>query len=191
MKKIISLGLLASALSLTACGTGVVVASATAGGSIVYDHRDFSTQIDDKTIVYKVKQQYVNNKAIMNDAHISVTSFNHVVLLVGQAPNAGVRSEAVKIAQSTPKVRRVFNRIKIAPHATIKQATNDTWITTKVKADMLAEKGLQSTQIKVVTEKRTTYLMGLVSRKQAGIATNVARHVSGVNKVVKLFEYTH
>jgi len=180
-----------STLMFTACAPGIFVAGAAAGGAVIYDHRDFATQMDDHNIVYQIKQRFADNDQLIKDSHISVSSFNHVVLLVGETPTPALRRKANRIANNTPKVRRVFNRITVAPHPSIKQAANDSWLTTKIKTAMLAEKGLHSTQIKVVTEKRTAYLMGLVSRKQADIATNVTRHVAGVNRVVKLFEYTH
>jgi osmotically-inducible protein OsmY len=70
------------------------------------------------------------------------------------------------------------------------QRSKDTWITTKVKANMLAEKNLNSGQIKVVTEDGAVYLMGIVTKHQSRVASDVARRVTGVKRVVTLFEYT-
>ncbi|WP_304985560.1 BON domain-containing protein [Coxiella-like endosymbiont] len=54
---------------------------------------------------------------------------------------------------------------------------------------MLGKSGLHSSNLKVVAENKVVYLMGMVSPKQAAMAADVARRISGVEKVVKVFEY--
>jgi osmotically-inducible protein OsmY len=50
-------------------------------------------------------------------------------------------------------------------------------------------KGVSANNVKVVTERRIVYLMGILNREEAGLATEAARATSGVEKVVRLFEY--
>ncbi len=177
-------------LSLTACLPAAFVAGAAASGAVVTDGRDMKTQLNDKTIAHHVRTALHLNKHLDKDTIISVSTFNRVVLLTGRAPNAELRELASKIAYSVKKVKRVHNEIIIGDNTSFKEAAQDTWLTTKIKSSLLAERGLNSAQIKVVTDNSTAYLMGLVSRDQADLATNVTRHVPGVDKVVKLFEYT-
>lgn len=120
-------------------------------------------------------------------SRIGVSCFNQDVLLVGQTPIASLRVIAEKIAQGTDNVRRVYNQVVIAAPISLKEQSNDAWITSQVRARMLAEKGLESGFIRVVTEDRVVYLMGVVTPDQAALAVNVARQISGVRKVVKIF----
>ncbi len=188
MKKLFTI--LVCCLSLTACLPTAFVAGAAASGAVVTDGRDMKTQLDDKTIAHRVRTALHLNKHIDEDTIISVSTFNRVVLLTGTAPNTELRELASKLAYSVKKVKRVHNEIVIGDNSSFKDAASDTWLTTKIKSSLLAERGLNSAQIKVVTNNSVAYLLGLVSRDQADLATNVARHVPGVVKVVKLFEYT-
>ena len=171
---------------LTSC-VAVVVAGA-AGSMVVYDRRSIAMIESDARIFYLV------NKAIVSDprfrsSHIVVSSFNQVVLLVGQTPAASLRVVAEKVARNTPNVRRVYDEISVAGPSSFATRSKDTWITSEVRSRMLTRKGLESGSIRIVTENGIVYLMGIATHEQANLAVAVARHVNGVNKVVKDFQY--
>lgn len=177
-------------LSLSACMSGAVIGStAVAGSVILFDKRSTTTMVEDHNITQQIGTKIAEDKTLQNNSHISVAAFNHLVLLTGQAPSVHARNNALKYAQQTKNVKRVYNEIRIGKPTTALTRTNDTWLTTKVKTNMLTTDGLRSGQITVVTEDATVYLMGLVNHLQADMATDVARQVTGVKKVVKLFEY--
>lgn len=184
--------LLALTFTLQACVPAAFVVGATAGGAVVYDNRGMKTIMqDNKTAL--TAQDKINADPQLNNkqTHISVTTFNGILLLVGQAPTPEQRQRAYEIAMSMKNVKRVYNQITIAQPIPMSTRSHDTWITTKVKTMMLAEPGLRSTQIKVLTEDGVVYLMGVVSHTQGNLAAKVASKASGVKKVVKLFEYTN
>lgn len=189
LKKITSILLLS--ISLSACLPAALVVSATVGGAIIYDNRSVSTMVADKNIAHQIRYKIDNVKALRTQTHIVITSFNRVVLMVGQAPTPELREKAFNLAQSVPGTRRLYNEIVISAPTPEKQRVEDGWITTKAKTELLATKGLHSTQMKVLTENGTVYLLGLVTETQGHMAANVVRRVSGVKKVVKLFEYLH
>ena len=170
---------------LTGC---IAVVVAGAAGMVVYDRRSVSMIESDARIFYVV------NKTIMSDprfrnSHIVVSSFNQVVLLVGQTSAASLRTVAEKIARTTPNVERVYNEITIQPSLPIAERSQDSWITGQVRTKMLTKKGLESGSIRVVTENGVVYLLGVVTHEQANFAVDVARQVNGVSKVVKVFRY--
>ncbi|MBN2689106.1 MAG: BON domain-containing protein [Gammaproteobacteria bacterium] len=153
-------------------------------------NHNFKETLRDRNISYRAETKLNADRAIKYECHLSVATYNRVVLLVGQAPTAALRSKAVDIVRHIPNVKLVYNRVTIeAPSSTLTRSS-DSWITTKVCTQLLAKPKLDSTKVKVVTENGTVYLMGLTSRKQARIVVDIARKVSGVQKVVKLFEYT-
>lgn len=168
----------------------VAVVMAGAAGMVVYDKRTVFKIESDARIFYQV------NKAIVSDsrfrgAHIVVSSFNEVVLLSGQVNDVSLKFLAEQIAKNTPKVQRVYNEIEVEPVTSFSQRSKDSWITSQVRAQMLAKKGLESGSIRVVTEKGVVYMMGVVSKEQSQLAVDVARKVNGVEKVVKIFRYIH
>lgn len=171
---------------LTSC-IAVVVAGA-AGGMVVYDRRSVVVMESDARIFYKARTTIVSDPRF-RDARIVVTSFNEVVLLTGQTPSGALRQLAESMARKVPNVKRVYNEITVQAPITFAQRSQDTWITSQVRAQMLTQKGLESGSIRVVTENSIVYLMGIVSREQAELAVSVARQVSGVTKVVKVFQY--
>jgi len=175
-------------LSSFVSGCVGVVAVGAAGSMVVYDRRSFSMIEQDARIFYVI------NRALSNDrrfrySHIRVTSFNHVVLLSGQATSEDFKAEAAKVAQSTPNVRRVYNELVIGEPSSIADRSRDAFITSKVRTQLLTQKGLESGSIHIVTENSTVFLMGIATHEQADLAVNAARQVSGVNKVVKIFQY--
>jgi osmotically-inducible protein OsmY len=189
MKKILLI--IAMALSLSGCIATALVVGAAAGGAVMNDSRGMNTMIDDQNISYQAETNINSDPQLKNKARVSVVSFNKSLLLVGQVPTLALKTRAGDVVyKENPELKRVYNQLTISEPISTMAATNDSYITSKVKADMLAEKGLNSTQIKVVTEDSVVYLMGLVSQKQGALAAKVASNVSGVKRVVKVFEYS-
>ena len=171
------------------CAPVIVAAGASAGGVIVYDERSLDTMYHDAEITQQAQYSINSDPDLKQLSHINVASFNRTVLIVGQVTEPELRTKAYKLVSEVPGITRIHNEITVENLTSAKIRSNDIWITTKVKSALLAEKGLHSAQIKVVTENKTVYLLGLVTQKHADIATNVTRSVMGVNKVVRAFEY--
>lgn len=171
---------------LTGCVAAVVAGAAV--GMVGYDRRSVATIETDARIFHKAHTTIVKDPRFQ-ESRIVVSSFNKVVLLVGQAPSASLRALAEKIAQNTPYVTRVYDEISVDYPITITQQTKDTWITSQVRSLMLAQNGLESGSIRIVTENGVVYLMGQATHEQANLAVYVARQVNGVKKVVKVFQY--
>jgi len=174
--------------SLSAC-VAAVVAGVAAGGLVVNDSRSFKQMSTDATIRRQMELQLASRPAFKN-SHISISSFNQMVLLVGQTPKASLRVTVEKLLLKDPKVKRVYNEITISPPLPMAVQSKDLWISSNVKAMMLARKGLKSGSFNVLTEDGIVYLMGRVKHDQANLAVDVARRVDGVKKVVKIFQYT-
>lgn len=170
---------------LTGCVAAVVVGAA---AGMVYDRRSMMTIEADARLFHVIHKNTVTNRQF-SDSRILVTSFNRVILLVGQTPTASLRVLAEKIAQRTPGVLRVYDEITVGYPIPLSQRTKDSWITSQVRSSMLTKKGLESGSIRVVTENGAVYLMGVVTSQQAFLAVDVARRVNGVRKVVKIFQY--
>jgi len=187
MNKII-LSVLLALLSV-ACMPTAFVAGAAVGGAVIYDQRSAKTMLDDQDIAYRAQARLDHDAELKQKAHLSVAAFDRAVLLVGQAPSSDLKSRAEDIVRTVPKVARIYNEITIENPSSNIATANDAWITTKVKTALLAEKGLNSAQLKIVTESGVVYMMGIVSHAQADLATACVRKVGGVQKIVKLFEY--
>lgn len=188
LKKILLFSVLASTPMLQGCIATTVLAGAAVAGLVIYDSRSSKTMMDDHDISYK-SQQIINNDDQLNGYSISVTSFNHVVLLLGEVPNQNLKKHAQDIIKDVPNIKRIYNQITVGSQISASISSNDALITTKVKSALLEEKGLKTTQLKVITENSVVYLMGLTTEEEGNIAATVTQGVSGVKKVVKLFEY--
>lgn len=177
-------------LALQGCVFVAGAAAGAAGVAVVYDHRKLSSILDDEKISNSIVAQIKADPTLSDQTHIDVTTFNHVVLLTGEAPTASLRQQAENIARSVPNVTKVYNEVTVQGPTSTLTRTSDSWITTKIKSQMLATKDLKSGTIKVVTENGSVYLMGIVSHDQADMSVDIAREVSGVLRVVKIFQYT-
>lgn len=185
------IALVAAAL-LNGCSAPVMFGGAVAGGAAVAtDPRTTGTLIDDQGIEVKIASEIGENEPVINErAHIAPTSYNGIVLLTGEAPEKWMIERVSKIARSVPKVRHVYNEVIVAEPSSLGQRSRDTWLTTKVKSKLLADEQVDSSRLKVVTERDVVYLMGLTSRAQAERAATIARNTDGVKVVVKVIEYT-
>jgi osmotically-inducible protein OsmY len=182
-----TLGIALLLLQLQAC-VGVVAAGG-AGAAVAVDRRSAGTIVDDAAIELKAGNAIFADDDLGKKAHINITSYNYVLLLTGETPTAAMRDRAVNIARHVDKVRKVYNEIVVAPPTSLKSRSTDAWITAQIKAKLLGRKQVSAANIKVVTENRTVYLLGLVNHTEAREATEVARHVDGVARVIALFEY--
>lgn len=173
---------------LTGCALGVGAGAAATGAAVAYDRRSTGTMVDDELIEFKVIDAIRQDQELWNQIHLNATSYNNVVLLTGEAPTEKLRGRTGTLVGNISKVRTVHNEMAIASPSSMLSRSSDTWITGKVKTSMLTS-DKKSAWIKVITENGSVYLMGLVTRAEANAATEIVRKVSGVQRVVKVFEY--
>lgn len=174
---------------LQGCATAVITGAAT-GASIVHDRRTAGSVIDDQGIEFKAASALYRNKTIYNQSHINVTSYNGTVLLTGEALTEQLKQQIYDLVRIIPKVRTIHNELIIAAPSALPSRSSDTWITSKVKAKITAEKDLDPFYIKVVTEHGIVYLMGVVTREEAQKSVQIVSNSAGVQRVVKIFEYS-
>lgn len=177
--------LLASLVSLSACAP-LIVGGAVMTGVVATDRRTTGTLVEDESIELKVASAV--RQEMGDRIHLNVTSFNRQVLLSGEVRTAADKERAEKLAQSQENVTSVVNDLAVMPVSTLTQRSRDTVITGRVKAAFVDAKDLQVNAFKVVTERGIVYLMGRVTAREAKRATDIARGISGVTKVVRVFE---
>jgi osmotically-inducible protein OsmY len=192
MKLSTSLILATLALSALAGCAPVVIGGAATTGAALHGRRTIGTFVDDESIELKARIAILENKELNSQIHINIISYNGVVLMVGQAPTEALKQQAESIVAKTEKVRLVHNEMTIAAPNSMITRSSDSLITAKVKTALFNIKGLEDfdpTRVKVVTEDGVVYLMGMVYRREADAVSDQARTISGVEKIVKLFEY--
>ena len=177
--------LLASLASLSACAP-LIVGGAVMTGVVATDRRTAGTQVEDESIEIKVASAV---RSEMGDRiHLNVSSFNRQVLLTGEVRTAADKERAEKLAQSQENVKAVVNDLAVMPISSLTQRSKDVVLTSRVKAAFVDAKDLQLNAFKVVTERSTVYLMGRVTSREAKRATDITRSMSGVTKVVRVFD---
>lgn len=179
--------LLAAALSasLSAC-LPVVVTGVGAGVLMATDRRTSGTYLEDEEIELKIVTRI--NEKLGNQVHLNATSFNRKVLLTGEAPSTAIKAELKSIASGVPNVQSVIDEVQIAGNSSLSSRSNDTVITSKVKARFVDANKFSANHVKVVTEASVVYLVGVVTQREADAAIEVARTTGGVRKVVNTLE---
>ncbi|MCB1790995.1 MAG: BON domain-containing protein [Gammaproteobacteria bacterium] len=178
------------ALALSGCGA-VVVGGAVTGAAVAHDRRTTGTVVEDQEIFLRAITMRQQDAALKQKTNINVDVYNLQVLLTGQAENAQVVEDYAQRVAQIPRVRHVFNEVVVGAESTWSESTADAYLTSKVKVALFNVKlpGFDPTRIKVTSSLGTVYLMGLLSPQEADAATEEVRFVSGVKRVVKLFEY--
>ena len=188
-KRFFCFGLCLVSFMLCSCAP-IVIGGAATGVVVATDRRSASVVIDDKTLQFNVLSSLFREKYVYQNSHINATAYNGSILLTGEAMDQNVRQQAESIAGSVAGVQRVYNYIVIGPSSSLSNRTYDTKQTAKVKTALLdvAMTGFNPSRVKVVTEHGVTYLMGLLSEAESNAVIGVAQKVSGVVRVVSLFE---
>ena len=172
--------------SLSGC-VALVAGGAISGTLAASDRRTFGAQTEDQSI--QVKSRIRLNNTIGDAGHININSFNRRVLLTGEVPDEAAKATAEREVRAVEGVVSVINELEVAGLASYTSRSSDTLITTKVKASLVDTKDISANSYQVVTERGTVYLQGRVTQREGQIGADVARGVSGVTKVVKVFEY--
>lgn len=174
-------------LHLQGCAAAAVSGAAT-GVAMVTDRRTAGTIVDDKAIELKALHALSRDATLWKKSHFNVICYNNDVLLLGQTPSHEFKQQAEGALRDIPKIRRIYNEISVKEPISLGSRSQDTWITTQVKAKMIGTREINPTRVKVATEDGVVYLLGITKQQEQITATDVARGVSGVNKVVQIFE---
>ena len=164
-------------------------AAVTTVATMSNDRRSAGEIIDDKTLKFNLSN-IVRKDAILEDMHINFMVYNKAVLMLGEAPSIEARDYLEKqIKQKIPKIRKFINEVSVMPNSSYLSRAKDGIITVQVEALFLDQEIFHPTHVRVITERRTVYLMGSVTKREAEHATNLATKAKNVDKVVKLFNY--
>ena len=174
------------------CSTMATDGAEVSGLSSLHEHRSNRILRNDERIETNAGVELNSHAGIRNNTHFNLTAYTGKVLITGEAPTAELRDKIVNIVRRISGVKLVHNEMVIAKPSSFASRSNDTVITTKVKSSLSNIKnlpGFDATRVRVVTENGVVYLMGLVHRNEAHVASEIARRASGVKQVVMVFEY--
>lgn len=194
IKKTLIVSMCTATLILSGCAGAILGGAAVAGGAAfatLHDRRTPGTVVDDKNLDILIGNKLAKDKLVNDNSHTNITVYNGVVLVTGEASSQSIVHRMIDIIKPLPKVQRVDASVAIGPSSSLLSRTQDTAITTKVKTAVatLQLPKFDTTLVKVTTERRNVYLMGLLTRTEADAVINTVRRVSGVVSVTPLFEY--
>ena len=171
---------------LSAC-VPLVIGGAIVGGSLVAtDRRTSGAQLEDEGIELRSANRL--REAMGDRANAKATSYNRQVLLTGEVPTEEDKKLAEQTVSKVENVQKIVNELGVLGNSTFSQRSGDTLVTGKVKAAFVDAKDIYANAFKVVTERGVVHLMGRVTQREADRATEITRTVSGVQKVVRIFE---
>ena len=177
-------------LFITSCTTILVETTGEQGISEDPTERTAGARVEDQSIETKVIVNMKSQEPAFMKANFNVISHNGVVLLVGQVASNDLKNKASEIAsKASTKIKRIHNELEVAGKTGLLARSNDSWIATKVRTILLTNDEVPSGQVRVIAENGAIYLMGMIDQAGGDNAARLARNVSGVTKVVKVFEY--
>jgi osmotically-inducible protein OsmY len=172
--------------ALSGCAALFIGGAFVGGALVVTDRRTTGTQIDDQSIEIKANSRA---RELLGDrGHVNTTSYNRLVLITGEVATEADKAAVEQAILRIENVRSVFNELGVTGISSLNSRSADTILTSKVKASLVDAKDILANVFKVVTERGTVYLMGRVTEREAGRATEIAQRVPGVLKVVRVFD---
>ena len=162
---------------------------ATSGVEAVYNRHSIQKNLHDQYLTMKAyKALYMDTDSFKN-ANIIISTYNNEMLLAGQAPFAWQKTRAVEAIRQKTDIDKIYNLITIQAPSSSLTRVSDAWITTKIKTKLLASNDMDGSQVKVITENGTVYLMGILLPEHAEAAVDLARNTDGVQQVIRMFSY--
>lgn len=189
MKAFSPLAVLISALLLQGCVAAAVVGTAAVGTKAATDPRTVGTQVDDSTLELRVNSALNKDEQLKKEARVNVMAWQGKVLLTGQSPSTDLALRAKQIAMGVDGTTEVFNEIRQGQPIGLGTASSDTWITTKVRSQLLGSDQVKSSAVKVSTENSEVFLMGSLTEREGKAAADIASRVSGVKHVTTAFTF--
>ncbi|MGL9759828.1 MAG: division/outer membrane stress-associated lipid-binding lipoprotein [Symbiopectobacterium sp.] len=179
---------LSVAILLQGC-IGAAVIGGVVATKTMTDPRTVGTQVDDGTLEVRVFNAISKDRQLSKDARIVVTAYQGKVLLTGQAPTTDLASRAKQIAMDVDGATEVYNEIRKGIPVSMGTASMDTWITIKVRSQLLANDMVKSSNVKVTTENGEVFLLGLVTQREGRFVAEIVSKVSGVKHVTTAFTF--
>ena len=169
----------------------VIIGGVATGAAVVHDRRSVGTVVEDQEIFLRCLQVREEHPDIQANSKINITTYNMQVLLTGQAVSDDVSGRFADLVAQIPRVRKVYNEVVAAAESTWTESSADAYLTSKVKLSLfnLGLPGFDPTRVKVTSSQGAVYLMGLLTSQEADVVTDKVRFLSGVKRVVRLFEY--
>ncbi len=176
---------------LSGCAPVVIGTGVATGAAVIHDRRTAGTVIEDQEIYLRALRIRDENPDLAKQSKIDITPYNLQVLLTGQAASDDVSRRFAALVAQIPRVRKVYNEVETAAEATWSESVDDTYLTSKVKLALfnIGIDDFDPTRVKVTSSRGVVYLMGLLTNEEANAVTEKVRFLSGVQRVVRLFEY--
>jgi osmotically-inducible protein OsmY len=172
--------------TLPACVPLIIGGAVTGGALVATDRRTSGAQLEDEGIELRSVSRI--REAMVERAHVNATSYNRQVLLTGEVPTEQDKVTAEQVVSRVENVQKIANELAVMGNSSLVARSSDALVTGKVKASFVDAKDLYANAFKVVTERGVVHLMGRVTQREADRAAEVARSISGVQKVVRIFE---
>ena len=164
----------------------LVLGGAVVGGMVAADRRTSGAQLEDQSIELKSINRI--SALVGERGHVNVTSYNRMVLITGEVATEADKAAVEQAVGQLENVRSIVNELAVMAPTSLGSRSNDVVLTSKVKASLIDAKDLQANAFKVVTERGQVFLMGRVTEREANRASDVARSINGVQKVIRVFE---
>ena len=175
----------AMASALSGCAP-LILGGAAMGAMVTLDRRTSGAQVEDEGI--ELRGASALRQVLGDRGHVNITSYNRQVLMTGEVPDERTKQAALQAVSRVENVKGVVNELAIMGNTSLSQRSSDTLVTGKVRASLVDARDLSANAFKVVTERGTVYLMGRVTQREADRATQMTRTISGVQRVVRIFE---
>lgn len=179
------------ALSISGC-TALVAGGAVTAMATAHDRRTAANVWKDNRLELSIMDAINRDKELALQNHVAVVSHNRVVLVIGEVRTPELKARALGIVRSFDDVRRVVDELQVREPAPFGTSARDATITARAKTallDIVDLPGFDATRVNVTTRDGVVYLMGLVTEEEGDRVAATISQLSGVVRVVKVFEY--
>ena len=176
-------------IALGGCPLAIVGGLGAAGGAgyAANDERGVHGSSDDFAIKSNIQKAWAQANPLLETLNINV--YEGRVLLTGAAPTPESKAQAAEIAGRVPGVRAVYDEIEMTTPETAWADAQDTWINSRLRTELAFNRDIRSVNYTIETVNGSVYLIGSArSQAELDTATNIARNITDVKRVVSYVE---
>jgi len=169
-------------MGLSSCVTALVAGAVIATVDIIHDRRTVGEYVDDGAIEVTARNILVSKAEIRRATHVKPVSWNGILLITGEIDDEGIKPELVQRLSNIQGVRQLVDETTITGKTRLLARSNDAWISSKVKSSLLLKTGLDANRVKVITTRKSVYLMGIVTQEEASGASLASSKCLNIKK---------
>jgi osmotically-inducible protein OsmY len=184
LRIVFSLGAMLASTSLGGCIPIIIGGAAASGYTLATEDRS-PQQIAIDAAIAAAAHKYWADASSDLARDVSATAYDSRLLITGIVPNQTMKTEAERRARQIDGLKEIYNEVQVGAPTTLGQDARDNVVSNSLRAKLLGDAQVRSTNFTVHTLNGIVYIIGFArNAAERDLVLTYARNLSNVTRVV-------